>query len=331
MTVTVQEKPKKLSILICSKNRRRMLETMVRELLQLNSDFSVKIVVVEETDAGNPIQGVKYVNHPLANRGIGYARNLALKHADGDMLVFVDDDCKVAQGWLEKLIEPLLADDAVLGVQGGVIVPADSNSIGWAETLLGFPGGGLKRILEAGGKLQETQNVSTLNCAYRKSIIEKIGGFDERMAAGGEDNLLAKMVCQHGRCTFAPEAVVTHKPRGCLREIWGWFVNRGRSDIELICAGKLNQANVINLIRASLSAKILSSGVVLFFASYVITLSLMLPCALILYFLFQMLRYYKVWRLSRCALSVLLIIPIVKITMDIAADYGRLQRLTFGK
>ena len=56
-----------------------MLETMVRELLQLNSDFSVKIVVVEETDAGNPIQGVKYVNHPLANRGIGYARNLALK------------------------------------------------------------------------------------------------------------------------------------------------------------------------------------------------------------------------------------------------------------
>ena len=330
MTATVQEKQKKVSILICSKNRRRMLETLVRELRQLNSDFSVEIVVVEETDAGDPIAGVKYVSHPLANRGIGYARNLALKHAAGDILVFVDDDCKVLQGWLEKLIQPLLADDGVLGVQGGVTVPEQSNTIGWAETLLGFPGGGLKRIIEAGGKWQETRNVSTLNCAYRKSIIEQIGGFDESLAAGGEDNLLAKMVCRHGRCILAPEAVVTHEPRGCLRKIWGWFVSRGRSDIELIRTRKLDQANVINLIRGSLSVKILGFGVVLFFASYLVKLSLLLACALILYFLFQILRYYKAWRLSRCALSVLLIIPIVKITMDIAADYGRLQRLTLG-
>ena len=286
--------------------------------------------MVEEADVADPIDGVKYISHPLANRGIGYARNLALKHASGDILVFVDDDCKVSQGWLEKLIEPLLADNAVLGVQGGVVVPAESNSIGWAETLLGFPGGGLKRIIEARGKLQETQNISTLNCAYRKSIIKKIGGFDERLVSGGEDNLLAKKVCRYGRCNFAPEAVVIHQPRGCLRKIWGWFVGRGRSDIELIRTGNLCQKNVINLIRASLSAKIIVCGAVLFFISYFITLSKILPFAFILYFLFQMLRYYKVWRQSRCALSVLLIIPIVKFTMDIATDYGRLQRLTFG-
>jgi glycosyltransferase involved in cell wall biosynthesis len=326
----VQQKHIKISILICSKNRRRSLEKLVRKLLKLNFDFSVEIVVVEETNAAEPIAGVKYVSHPIINRGIGYARNLALKHADGDLLVFVDDDCKVSQGWLEMLIKPLLLDDDLLGVQGGVTVPEQSNIIGWAETLLGFPGGGLKRILEAGGRLQETQNVSTLNCAYRKSIIQKIGGFDERLASGGEDNLLAKMVCRYGPCNFAPEALVIHQPRGCLRKIWGWFVLRGRSDIELICTGKITQANVINIIRASLLAKIFGSGVVLFITSYVITLFLMLPCALFLYFLFQMLRYYKVWRLSRCGLSVLLTIPIVKITMDIAADYGRLQRLTFG-
>ncbi len=330
MTDSVQENQKKVSILICSKNRRRMLKALVQELRQLNSNFSVEIVVVEETDAADPIAGAKYVSHPLANRGIGYARNLALKHASGDILVFVDDDCKVSPGWLEKLVEPLLADEAVLGVQGGVTVPAQSNTIGWAETLLGFPGGGLKRIIEAGGKWQPTRDVSTLNCAYRKRIIEQVGGFDERLAAGGEDNLLAKMVCRHGRCVFVPEAVVTHEPRGCLRKIWGWFVSRGRSDIELIRTRKLDQANIINLIRGSLAVKIIGSGAALFFAGYVIPLYLLLPWALILYFLFQILRYFKVWRLSRCAFPVLLIIPIVKITMDIAADYGRLQRLTLG-
>ena len=330
MKASLQEELKKVSILICSKNRRHMLEALIRQLRQLQSDFLLEIVVVEETSAQDPIAGVKYISHPLSDRGIGYARNLALKHACGDILVFVDDDCIVSKGWLEKLIKPLLVDDDVLGVQGGVTVPTQSNSIGWAETLLGFPGGGLKRILETGGKWQETQDVSTLNCAYRRSIIAKIGGFDERLAAGGEDNLLAKMVCRHGRCVFVPEAIVAHEPRGCLRKIWSWFVNRGRSDVELACTRKHHHTNVVNLMRASLSVKIICSGIALFFASYLLPLFLLLPGALIPYFLFQIMRYFKVWRQSPCSLFVLLIIPIVKVTMDIAADCGRLQRLTFG-
>lgn len=328
--VRMQEKLKKVSILICSKNRRHMLAALIREIRQLKSIFLLEIVVVEETHTDDPIVGVKYISHPLSDRGIGYARNLALKHACGDILVFVDDDCNVSRGWLEKLIQPLLADNRVLGVQGGVTVPAQSNSIGWAETLLGFPGGGLKRILEADGKWRETRNVSTLNCAYRRSIISQIGGFDERLVAGGEDNLLAKMVCRYGRCTFVPEAVVIHQPRGCLRKIWSWFVSRGRSDVELMRTSRRNQINVINLIRMSLTVKIIGAGIALFFASYLLPLSLSLLCALTLYYVFQIIRYLKIWRQSACALSVLLIIPVVKVTMDIAADYGRLQRLTFG-
>ncbi len=319
-----------MSILICSKNRRSLLECLVGELQQLKSKFSLEIVVVEETEDGEAISGVKYISHPLCGRGIGYARNLALKHACGDILVFVDDDCVVSRGWLEKLIQPLVEDDNLLGVQGGVTVPAQSNSIGWAETLLGFPGGGLKRILETDGKWQDTQDVSTLNCAYRRSIVAQMGGFDEGLAAGSEDNLLAKMVCRRGRCAFVPEAVVTHAPRGCLRKIWSWFVNRGRSDVELMRTRKLDQANFINLIRASLSVKMISCGIALYFASYFLPLFLSLPGSFTLYYILQLMRHFKVWRKSACTLSVLLIIPIVKVTMDIAADYGRLQRLTFG-
>ena len=316
--------------MICSRGRRSLLENLVSELKQLDTDFAVQVVVVEETDAPEPIAGVKYINHPPANRGIGYARNLALKHADGDILVFVDDDCKVPPDWLQKLVWPLLAEDTILGVQGGVTVPSKTNAIGWAETLLGFPGGGLKRILDSGGQWMETQHISTLNCAYRKSIIDMIGGFDESLAAGGEDNLLAKLVCRHGRCIYTPEAVVTHEPRGRLRKVWSWFISRGRSEVELMRTGKLNQANIINLLKASLSVKIMGACLSLYLVGYVVPLSLLLPAAIILYFLFQMLRYFTVWRLSKCSLRVLLFIPVVKATMDIAADYGRFQRLTFG-
>jgi len=328
MKPTDKKQLKIISILICSKNRRPMLESLVEDLQHMNSGYFVEIVVVEETDCGEPISGVKYVPHPAANRGIGYARNIALEHANGDIILFIDDDCKVPQGWLDKLIKPLQEDESVLGVQGGVTVPEQSNIIGWAETLLGFPGGGLKRILEARGKWQETENVSTLNCAYRKNIVDQIGGFDERLIAGSEDYLLAKMVCQFGRCIFTPEAAVAHEPRGSLRKIWKWFVTRGRADIELIHTKKLNQEKLSNLVKGSLLVKVAGIAVFLFCTRDLGELSIILPLALLLYFLLQILRYYKVWRLSKCAVSVLLIIPVIKIFMDVAADCGRFLRLT---
>jgi GT2 family glycosyltransferase len=323
----MNKKFKKISILICSKSRRQMLKNLVQELLQLNSDFILEIVVVEETDIVEPIAGVKYVSHPFASRGVGYARNLALKHATGEILVFVDDDCKVSPGWLEKLIQPLLEDDSVLGVQGGVSVPAQSNIVGWAETLLGFPGGGLKRILEAEEKWEKTENISTLNCAYRRTVLEQIGGFDERLAAGSEDYVLSKKASKLGRCLFVPEAVVLHEPRGNLGKIWNWFVMRGRADIEVIYTKKLKRAKFRNLFMRSLVAKIAGIGVLLI-ASYLLQFAILLPLALLAYVLLQIIRYYRVWRLSRCSLPVLLVIPLIKIVMDLAADCGRFKRLT---
>jgi len=112
-----------ISILICSRSRRKELENLVKAINNTVSNHNYEIVVVEETEASSGIKGALYISHPIMNKGIPYARNLALKHASGEVIVFLDDDCQLKENWLDRLIAPF-SDKMVIGVQGGVSVPA---------------------------------------------------------------------------------------------------------------------------------------------------------------------------------------------------------------
>jgi len=284
----------------------------------------VEIVVVEETDKPRPITGVRYIPHPISGKGIPYARNLALANVKGEILVFIDDDCTIHDQWLDRLLTPF-QDERVVGVQGGVIVPRGTNAVGWAETILGFPGGGVKRVLESKGSTLETRESSTLNCAYRKRIIDRIGGFDERLKLGAEDYILAKRACEYGLCLFVPDAMVSHKARGRLVHIWRWFIRRGRADVDAIRVTGWNRAKYEWLIRSSLLLKIfiLLALCVLFPSSAVLISALAVP----VYFSSQYVRYHYTWKMAKIPIRPFLLIPVVKFVMDLAMDVGRIIEL----
>jgi hypothetical protein len=50
----------------------------------------------------------------------------------------------------------------------------------------------------------------------------------------------------------------------------------------------------------------------------------------LLHFGFQYKRYYNVWGKSPAPVSALLILPVVKLVMDFASDWGRARELTCG-
>ena len=315
-----------ISILVCSKGRRKSLEVLVSTLKQIKSSHFFEIVVVEETDSPQALEGTIYVPHPIKNRGIPYARNLAMKYARGEIVVFVDDDCSISDGWLDSLLEPFL-EDPVVGVQGGVTIPNTSNAIGWTESILGFPGGGISRVMRAKGKNQITKEISTLNCAYRKWVIEKVGGFDENLTLGSEDFLLAKQACLHGRCLFVPNALVFHEARGTLKKIWQWFVRRGRAEMRLVKLRKLEEINLGSLLKGSISFKtflVLLAGAL--FPGFFI---LIIFIALVLYFVVQLARYFGSWKLCNAPVMTIFLLPLVKLVMDLAMDWGRMKGFLF--
>lgn len=316
-----------ISILICSRSRRKELENLVELLNKTVSNHNYEIVVVEETETTSAIEGALYISHPVENKGIPYARNLALKHASGEIVVFLDDDCQLKENWLDRLIAPF-SDKMVIGVQGGVTAPGHTNAIGWAESILGFPGGGIRRIIDAENQKQETREISTLNCAYRKWVLDEVGGFDARLKFGGEDYVLAKQVCKHGKCLFVPEALVTHASRGSLLNIFKWFVRRGRADIDVIRMGEQKNRSFPMLFLESISFKILIVFFLcmLLFRFATIIIGIFIFCFATL----QYTRYFKTWKESAAPFFTLAYIPIVKIVMDIGMDWGRIRRILFG-
>jgi len=324
MEITTNRPHVDISILVCSKDRREHLERLVSQLLTLQSSRSLEIVVVEETDKPARLDDVIYIPHPVANKGIPFARNLALDHARGDVIIFVDDDCLIGDDWLDQLLHPL-EDERVVGVQGGVTCPSDVNAIGWCEVVLGFPGGGLLRLYNARGQIEETREISTLNCAYRRWVIDRIGGFDTTLQRGS-DYLLAKQVCRYGECKFIPGALVFHQPREGFHKIWSWFVQRGRADIDLIKTNRQIDLTYWRLLRSSLSVKLLIAFLVCLVAGHPF---IVLGAVFLLFFIVQYRRYYAVWRFAECRSSVLLLLPVVKLTMDLAADWGRIRQFCF--
>ncbi len=316
-----------ISILICSRDRRSDLEKIVKDLKGMTAGYLFDIVVVEETNDPAPIEGVHYFPHPVKNHGFPYARNLSLEQSTGQIVVFIDDDCRVRNGWLENLLKPF-QDETVVGVQGGVVVPEGTNAVGWAESILGFPGGGVKRIIASGGSVQETIEISTVNSAYRRWVVEAVGGFDGRLKLGGEDYLLAKKARRHGKCLFVPDALVAHRARGNLVHIWRWFLRRGQAEIDVARSREYEGAGWGAVLRSSLMVKLLLIAFLgLFFSAGWI---FVIPVALALYLGLQYGRNFSVWRKSGAPLKALLILPFVKLTMDVATDAGRAQRVLHG-
>jgi len=310
-------------ILICSRNRREELENLVNNLKEMSTNRLFEIVVVEETDDPVPIEGTRYIPHPVANKGFPYARNLALQNASGEIVVFVDDDCTIHQGWLDNLLKPF-SDELVVGVQGGVTVPSNTNAIGWAESILGFPGGGISRVVLAEGEIKETKEISTLNCAYRKWVLDKVGGFDERLKFGGEDYLLAKEACTFGKCVFAPNALVSHDARGNLLKIFRWFHRRGRAEISLAQSGWKRKEFLSYWLRSSLFVKLLLLTFLGFITSYVF---LLIIAAFVTYYFFHVFNYQSFYKKSNAPILSLMILPLVKTIIDLGNDFGRFRGL----
>jgi GT2 family glycosyltransferase len=313
----------RVSIVVCTKDRRADLARALASLEAAGAArVDAEIVVVEVTDAPAPIQGTTYIALPPARAGFGYVRNRAVEAAKGEILAFIDDDCEAAPGWLDALLEPLLADPSVAGVAGAVLV-RDCGPIGFAENVLGFPGGGLRYLDAARNRVVDTRHLSTCNCAYRRLAVERAGGFVEDARWGGEDYLLAERVSAGARCVYAPGAVVYHRPRGRLGAVFAWFVRRGRSEIGLLGLAARRAEMVRFVLRSSWTLRALAAGALVVWRPWLASL---IPPAALAYWAVGLWRF----RFARAYPShrrAWWLVPVVKLVMDLGTEAGRWRGL----
>jgi succinoglycan biosynthesis protein ExoM len=119
---------KHITICICTYRRAELLKSLLDDLREQETNglftYSILVVdndhqesanaVVSEFAAGQKIR-VDYYVQPEQN--IALARNMAIEHATGDFIVFIDDDESPIQRWLLTLFEACIKYnvDGVLG------------------------------------------------------------------------------------------------------------------------------------------------------------------------------------------------------------------------
>jgi glucosyl-dolichyl phosphate glucuronosyltransferase len=120
------------------------------------------------------------------NRGLSGARNTALEHAQGSIIVFLDDDAIPLDGWLDALRAPY-ADERVYGV-GGLAKPhwLDGQPEWFPEEFLWVVG---CSHLGLPSDPHPVRNVLGANMSFRKAAFNHVGVFAEQLGRVGEQPL----------------------------------------------------------------------------------------------------------------------------------------------
>jgi GT2 family glycosyltransferase len=136
----------------------------------------------------------------LANgggHGPAAARNRGWRLARAAVVAFTDDDTVPTPGWLEHGLDAF--DDSVDALCGRIEMPLPASPTDY----------------ERDAQQLESAEFVTANCFCRKSVLEALGGFDERfLLAWREDSdLYFRLLAMRARIARAPQAVVVHPVR----------------------------------------------------------------------------------------------------------------------
>lgn len=123
----------RLSVAIVTRNRARLLQKCLQSLIRQNS-MPYEILIINNFSQDNTARVVQKYKKKLPIRnflekqiGIPYARNRALKEARGEIIAFIDDDCKATPTWVEEIIKAHKKHPNAAAIQGkSVSVPEDS-------------------------------------------------------------------------------------------------------------------------------------------------------------------------------------------------------------
>lgn len=212
--VNVSKNKPDFSIIIATYNRPQKLNECIFELCeQAKGNGHLEIVLVN--DGGEHIpQGVRSSSSrnvtikyfELKHSGPAVARNLCIKEAAGDILVFLDDDAIPEEDWLACLKRAWndypeldgIGGYTICGPQDSICSKANSHLFNWY----------LSESINGSGRYF----LSSCNASYKKSSLLKIGGFDaEFKNASGEDrDLNIRLLRSGGRLRLDNRILVRH-------------------------------------------------------------------------------------------------------------------------
>ena len=215
------------SVVVSTYNRRTGLERLLRGLDAVRSEATrLEVVVTVDgcTDTTRDMLDAVSVGYPLrvidvvVNQGPAKGRNRALAQAQGDVILFLDDDVIPLPGLVERHLEVHRSDpDAV--VIGPMLPPPNGMLPAW----LRWEAATLQKQYDAiaRGDYEPTpRQFYTANASVRRAHALAVGGFDEAFKRAEDVEFAFRLADRRLHFSFLPKAAVIHDP---MRSWEGWL------------------------------------------------------------------------------------------------------------
>lgn len=216
----------RVSVIVCAYNEERYLAPCLHSVLaQTRPPDELIVIDNASSDAtgqvARAIPGVQVVHEPL--KGLVIARERARREATGDVLVYLDADCRAPLTWLERVERCFLRSPALVALSG----PYRHYDWDWFgrlllrgyDVLVAHPTHALVRGLGWGAVFYGG------NFAVRRTALDHIGGFDTRIAFHGEDTNLGRRLARIGPVRLAERCYLYTSARR-YRALGRWRVFR---------------------------------------------------------------------------------------------------------
>lgn len=224
------------SVIVCAYNEELLLPGCLHSLLQQTYQPHEIILVnnasTDRTAGVAAITGVRVVDEP--RKGLVVARETGRRVSSGDVLVYVDADCRAPCTWLAQVVKAFEGPNTPAAVTGPyrfydwdlfgrVLIRTYDYTLAPATHVLAQYVFGIGAVLYGG------------NFAITRRALDAIGGFDTSIEFHGEDTNLARRVSKIGRVRLKPPCYVftsarRYKTMGRAR-VFGLYVRNYCAEI----------------------------------------------------------------------------------------------------
>jgi hypothetical protein len=188
------------------------LDTVLTAIIAAASGRLFEVIVVDDASSDDSAAIALARSHDAALRviagdghGAAAAINMGVAAAAYPVVCQVDQDVILQPGWLEPLLDAL-ADPEVAAAQGYYVV--DPAASPWARVA------GLDLVLRWSRlETSGTDHVCTGNTAYQAAALGSVGGFDESLGYGYDNDMSYRLGARGLRLVLCPAAKAVHRFR----------------------------------------------------------------------------------------------------------------------
>jgi glycosyltransferase involved in cell wall biosynthesis len=214
-----------VTIGICTKNSERTISEALGSLI--NQDFPYDEMEIIVVDGGSQDKTLSVIRQQLAgvkfkvrffseNVGLGFARQLVVKHAKGKYVIWVDGDIILSKNYVRQQVNFMQQNPSAGIIVGSFGILPDDNWVAALENM----GYVIDSLKHQNDDRETSKLLGTEGAAFRLDAIKQVGGFNPNIRGAQEDIDLAYRIKKAGWKFYITHAVFFERQRATWKALW---------------------------------------------------------------------------------------------------------------